>query len=118
MTLLVWLTLALGVDTYVRDIPAPDVGLAYSQPDEHIELDRAYVVRFVRTGLEGKQATPQLAAAVYVVAHELGHIRCGWTEEAADRWARTNWSRVVRLLGGTRRQAWQLWRVLDEGFKH
>lgn len=117
MILLVWLTLALGVNTYARDIPAPDVGLAYSQPDQHIELDRGYVVRFVRRGVRGKQATPELAAAVYVIAHELGHLRCGWTEADADRWARRNWSYVVRLLGGTTPQAWRLWRVLDEGFK-
>ena len=109
--LLVWLSGATGVPCFAADVPAPAVGLAYALPP-HLEFDNRYVVPFVRFGVVGRDITPARARAMWVVAHELGHLRNGWTEPLADRWAARNWSLVVRLLGGTWAQAVAAWRLL------
>ena len=117
MNLIAVLTLALGVSCYSSDLPAPVVGYAYSLP-ARIVVDSSYVTPYVRFGLKGTKVTSRRADAVYVVAHELGHLRSSWTEAGANRWAHRNWSLVVRLLGGTRQQARQLWLVLSDGFRN
>lgn len=112
--LLAWLSGTLGVPCYSADIPPPAVGFAYSLP-EHLEFDSSYVVPFVRRGVAGLPIGPRRARAMWVVAHELGHLRNGWTEQLADRWAAANWSFVVGLLGGTRQQAIRAWGLLHGG---
>lgn len=118
--LVAWLTVAIGMPASTcRVIVGPPVARASTMPgDEQVWVEWAY------TPIRGLPLLTRLAAIqVYVVAHELGHIRL-WpasSEFAADHWARTHYCSVVILLGVARDRARpacdRLWRLLPKEWR-
>lgn len=109
----VWLTVALQIPTQSCVIPLPYAGFTYFDGDRPylVQLARERVMSHLHRGLPGDPRG--LAPAVWVVAHELGHVRTRSSDEkSASRWAARNWWLVVRTLGGTWTLAVRMWAYL------
>jgi hypothetical protein len=115
----VWLTLALGVPTSKCEL-VPGV---YAQADYPGMLGdppvRAHVYVARHTLPAAWTADTRTAKAVFVLAHELGHVRRRSADElAADRYARRRYCGVARRVRARQpslpgcRTLWQL--VPDE----
>ncbi len=110
--LLIVATLAFGLPIKSCDIPPPYAGFSLTNSDQgaagnEIHIAHRYAMFLDPTLPLTNQAamTRKKAESIYVLAHELGHIRMGSAgrpvirEAVADRYARQLWCQVVNQLG-------------------
>jgi hypothetical protein len=93
-----WLTSVLGVSTSKCRLGG-NLGYAIEGPigPPRILIERSYLPRRWR-------ANQETAVAVFIVGHELGHVRRGPSESGANEFVQSRWCWIVGLLRGPQPQ--------------
>lgn len=111
-TLIVWITNAFGLPVYNADLKPAYAGVSYfkhdgSEPRIYIDKEWAYALSHFQGSLILLRY--RLSVGIFVLAHELGHVRLiTGSEDRADNYACNHYVGVARKLGATIRQAIEL----------
>jgi hypothetical protein len=112
-TVLTAASLAFRVQVFACNLNRPGILGVADYRNNVIWLDQKFLP-VLKSGVPG--VSKREAEGIYVLAHELGHLRSNSSsEKVANNWARENFCFVVKKLNGA--NCYRLWFLLPQSWK-